>query len=176
MITPVFRPLADDETPLLERATLGNLNWCGERFTVPDLHTTTDFAHYTTVDPARGDFGIVATVEDAPVGVVWAVFLPSDSPGYGFIDDETPEISVWVDAPFRGQGIGRRLIRQMISEARERGLASLSLSVEQGNHAERLYSSEGFVHVDGREDAGVMVARLTSPPHRPGAPDGHAMD
>lgn len=83
---------------------------------------------------------------------------------------------MWVDAPFRGQGIGRRLIRQMISEARERGLASLSLSVEQGNHAERLYSSEGFVHVDGREDAGVMVARLTSPPHRPGAPDGHAMD
>ena len=53
MITPVFRPLADDETPLLERATLGNLNWCGERFTVSDLHTPTDFAHYTAVDPAR---------------------------------------------------------------------------------------------------------------------------
>ena len=76
MITPVFRPLADDETPLLERATLGNLNWCGERFTVSDLHTTTDFAHYTAVDPARGDFGVVATVDGAPVGVVRAVLLP----------------------------------------------------------------------------------------------------
>ncbi|WP_390899234.1 GNAT family N-acetyltransferase [Propionibacterium acidifaciens] len=96
---------------------------------------------------------------------------PARRPGYGFVDDATPpEVSVWVDAPFRGRGIGRRLTRQMIGEARERGLASLSLSVEQGNRAERPYSSEGFVPVDGREDAGVMVLGPARRPHRSGTP------
>ena len=37
MDTIRMRALAPDEVALLERATLGNMNWCGERFTLADV-------------------------------------------------------------------------------------------------------------------------------------------
>ena len=146
---------ADDR--LLRIATLGNVNWAGERFAVRDVVDRPEFAHYTRLDVARGDFGFVAEHDDTAVGVVWAVFLPAEDPGYGFIDGRTPEASLWIDAGMRGHGLGRRLLRLLKDEARRRGTLAVSLSVEEGNLAERLYESEGFRDVPGRESDGVMI-------------------
>ena len=55
-----MRALAPDEMALLEWATLGNMNWCGERFTLADVREKPEFAHYTRIVPERGDFGFVA--------------------------------------------------------------------------------------------------------------------
>ncbi len=155
-----LRPLRADERELLQTATLGNVNWCGERFTRHDVVARPEFSHYTHIDPARGDFGIVAESDDATVGVCWAQFLPADEPGFGFVAETTPEVSAWVSPAARGRGVGRRLMESLIVTARESGLERLSLSVEDGNVARRLYESLGFSPVAGREDEGVMLLRL----------------
>jgi ribosomal protein S18 acetylase RimI-like enzyme len=152
-----LRALGADDRPLLVTATLGNLNWVGERFTVQDVLSRPEFAHYVEVDLARGDFGVVAQDGDRATGVAWAVFLPDGDPGYGFVAPDVPEVSVWVDAACRGRGVGRRLLRELQAEAARRGLRAVSLSVEEGNRARDLYAALGFVPVPGREAGEVML-------------------
>ncbi len=154
------RPLSTADDPLLVRATLGNLNWSGPRFTETDVLGRPDFVHYTRLVPARGDFGLVAEDaqhEPAELGVAWALRLPPDDAGYGFVDADTPEVSLWVRDDVRGRGVGTLLLRRLQQVARDRGLARLSLSVEAGNPAVRLYTAAGFTPVRGREDDGVML-------------------
>lgn len=151
------RPLVPADEPLLAQATLGNLNWREHRFTERDVETRSDFRHYTQLVPERGDFGFIAERAGEPIGVVWAQFLPVDDPGYGFLDESTPEVSLWVREDSRGQGVGKVLLRRLQREAIDRGLARLSHSAEADNYAKRLYASEGFTEVAGREDDGVMV-------------------
>lgn len=151
------RPLTPADEPLLRVATLGNVNWAEERFSMRDVVDRREFCHYTRLDPARGDFGFTAELNGTTAGAVWAVLLPAEDAGYGFVDERTPELSLWVRAEARGRGVGRHLLRAQKCEARRRGRSGLSLSVEAGNVAEHLYQSEGFVRVRGRERDGVMI-------------------
>lgn len=157
MTNPATRLLTEADEPVLRVATLGNLNWAEERFTMRDLVDRREFAHYAALVSARGDFGFAAEQNGRTVGVVWVLFLPAEDAGYGFVSDETPELSLWVHAEARGQGVGRSLLRLAKIEARRRGIASVSLSVESGNFARHLYEGEGFRPVHGRERDGVMI-------------------
>ena len=67
-----FRSLGATDRALLTRATLGNLNWRPERFSVIDVHTRAELSHYALLDPHRGDFGWMAQTGTEAVGVVWA--------------------------------------------------------------------------------------------------------
>lgn len=172
----IFRPLTAEDGALLADAVLGNLNWCGPRFSAADVSEQPDFAHYADLVEERGDFGVVGmlalgdggetsesaesggeAVSAAAVGVVWAQYLGPDHPGYGYVDEDTPELSLWVRDGYRSQGIGRALMRVMKAEALRRGVRRISLSVEEGNYALTLYEEEGFVAVAGREAEGVML-------------------
>lgn len=56
--------------------------------------------------------------------------------------------SMRVDDRFRGAGVGRAILRHIVSEARRRGYASLWLETGTPDDfipAQRLYESEGFV-------------------------------
>ena len=160
MDTIRMRALAPDEVALLERATLGNMNWCGKRFTLADVRERPEFVHYTRIVPQRGDFGVLAERDGEVLGVAWAVFLPSSDPGYGFVDEHTPEVSLWVDGTVRGQGLGRTLLQALIRETVLLGIEQLSLSVETGNYAKTLYASERFEDAPGGEADGIMLRRL----------------
>lgn len=152
------RPLTVDDAALLERATLDNVNWREERFTLEDVRLRPELAHYTRLVPARGDFGVVLELDGRPAGLAWAVLLPRDDPGYGYVDEHTPELSLWVRSEHRGDGLGRRLLRSLLEEAARRRLAAVTLSVEERNTVARhLYEQEGFTPVAGREANGVMV-------------------
>lgn len=155
-----FRPLTPEDAPLLRAATLANVNWCGERFVEAEIDTNPHFARYCRLEPDRGDFGFVAERSRAPVGVVWLRFLPADEPGYGFVRAGVPELSLNVDAAHRGAGIGSSLLDAVIDEARRRGLAAISLSVEHGNAAaRRLYERYGFTAAHLPDD-GTLVLEL----------------
>lgn len=151
------RPLATTDDLLLVSATLDNLNWSEDRFTMDDVRERSDFHHYAKLVPQRGGLGLVAEDAGGVLAVAWALLLPADDPGYGFLDESTPEINLWVRAESRGRGVGRLLLRRLQQDAAIRGLQRLSLSVESGNYAKRLYESEGFRQVPGRERDGVMV-------------------
>lgn len=157
MLSYTYRMLTSQDTVLLEKATLGNINWCGERFTLTDVRNQPEFAHYTRLVTERGDLGIAAYQGEELAGIAWALYLPAEDPGYGFVDQNTPECSLWVAESHRGQGLGRKLLRALLIESERGGAAQMSLAVEEGNFARKLYLSEGFTPVLGREKDGVMV-------------------
>jgi len=126
---------------------------------VRDVMDHPEFAHYVVGWPQRSDCGVIAE-DEGPVGAAWFRLLPADDPGYGFVDAETPELSVGVVVPRRGQGIGSRLLSALIAQARNAGLPALSLSVESDNYARVLYERVGFQTVGAVGGSLTMLLRL----------------
>jgi GNAT superfamily N-acetyltransferase len=93
-----------------------------------------------------GDSGLIALVDGAPVGAAWLRCFPASDPGYGFVDERTPELSIAVLPAHRGKGIGSRLMERLLQ-----GVDSTSLSCDQANPSWRLYVRLGFEPLpDGR--------------------------
>lgn len=106
--------------------------------------------------------------DQRPIGAAWFRFLPADAPGYGFVDAETPEVSIGVVLPRRGQGIGALLLNALATRAREAGPATLGLSVESDNYARGLYERVGFQTPATRSPCScVFEVRLTELDHLP---------
>ena len=98
----------------------------------------------------RGDAGVVALGDGGrPVGAAWYRLFPPGEPGFGFVDERTPELSLGVLEEARRRGIGTRLLLLLLDRARDDGFQALSLSVEPDNPARRLYERYGFVRVGG---------------------------
>ncbi|WP_210478795.1 GNAT family N-acetyltransferase [Naasia sp. SYSU D00948] len=105
-----------------------------------------------------GDAGFVA--EDAtgePVAAGWYRVFSADRPGLGFVASGVPELILGVRPVWRAQGVGRSILQHLVRRAEADGHTRISLSVQRGNFAQRLYLSEGFVTVEQRADADVMV-------------------
>lgn len=135
---------AADRT-LLARATLDNVNWSGPRFTMSEVESTSELRHYYDGWSDAEDFGLVAeNGEGVAVGVVWLRCFTADDPGYGFVAETVHELSIWVSAEHRGRGVGGMLLHRVVEAARSRGASAISLSVEDGNSAARLYERHGF--------------------------------
>lgn len=102
------------------------------------------------------DFGFVAESGSQPIGAVWMRYFTATDDSYGFVDERTPELTLGVREGYRGKGVGRALLQAAQRSAPGR----LSLSVEDGNSAVRLYQSMGFEPV-GR--VGNSTTMLWSP-------------
>jgi ribosomal protein S18 acetylase RimI-like enzyme len=127
-------------------------------------------ANYIAGWPRDGDRGFVAVDEQGEqLGACWLRYRSPNDPGYGYLDAETPELTLAVTRDARGRGIGRALLRATAADAQTRGLTMLCLSVEHANRgASRLYRSEGWQIVTSETDADTMVLELTEKtPFRP---------
>ncbi|HEX9635059.1 MAG TPA: GNAT family N-acetyltransferase [Candidatus Limnocylindria bacterium] len=108
-----------------------------------------------------GDAGVIAEVAGEPVGAAWHRHFPAAQPGYGFVAERIPEISVGVEAAWRGRGIGRALLTALFDRARSEGIEALSLSVDANNApAVALYQSMGFRSAGGTPGNPTMLLRL----------------
>ena len=108
-----------------------------------------------------GDSALVAIDEFQPVGAAWYRLFERDEPGYGFVDERIPELTIAVVPSRRGKGLGRELLAKLLERARAEGYRELSLSVEPDNPAIRLYEDYGFTKVGERAGALVMRAELS---------------
>jgi len=109
-----------------------------------------------------GDTAVIAIHGGFPVGAAWFRVFSEDDPGYGFVDERTPELAIAVVPSKRGHGIGDELLKALLEKARAAGYTRLSLSVEPGNPARKLYERHGFAVVDEGPEAWTMVAELAS--------------
>lgn len=132
------RPLDATDAEILIEATLLNVNWCGPRFTRADVLNTPELAHYTRILDERGDFGHVLFDDTGWVSVVWLVFLYRSDPGYAYVADGIPELSLCTRPGHRGRGYGRQLLDRATRDAHSRDLDAVALSVEAENPARRL--------------------------------------
>jgi ribosomal protein S18 acetylase RimI-like enzyme len=107
-----------------------------------------------------GDAAVIEVERFRPVGAAWYRLFDAAEPGYGFVDEQTPELTVAVVPSCRGRGYGEELLSALIDEARAAGFARLSLSVEPDNPALHLYERHRFRTVAERGGALVMVAEL----------------
>jgi GNAT superfamily N-acetyltransferase len=107
------------------------------------------YAMYLAGWPRQGDYGLIAE-QDEPLGAAWYRTYTDASHGYGFISEGVPELSIAVIASRRHEGVGRRLLVDLIDASVAQGHAALSLSVNDGNLARGLYESVGFVYVEKR--------------------------
>ncbi len=105
-----------------------------------------------------GDVGVIAELDGQPVGAAWLRLLGRNCPGYGFIDERTPELSVAVAASRRGAGVGSRLLGGLLEAAAAVGYEAVSLSVEADNPALQLYERLGFRKV--AQTGGAWTMRL----------------
>ena len=109
----------------------------------------------------RGDTAVIALDRGFPVGAAWYRLFDRERPGYGFVDERTPELAIAVVPNARGKGVGTALLRALLERARADGYPSISLSVDRANAgAIGLYERYGFARVGEDDDSVIMLAPL----------------
>lgn len=108
------------------------------------------------------DLGFVAVggATGQPVGAAWLRLLDEAQRGYGFVDPQTPELTIAILPGFRGQGLGTALLQALMDEARTQYRA-ICLSVSRTNPAFHLYRRLGFEVACDRGSSIKMVCRWT---------------
>jgi L-amino acid N-acyltransferase YncA len=117
---------------------------------------------------------LVAVHSDAVVG--WASLSPwSERRAY----DGTAEVSIYIAEEWRGRGVGRRLLRELLRRASRAGLHTILARIAEGNPASRgLHASAGFESVGVMREVGfkfghhvdVEVMQLIFPARNPDRP------
>jgi GNAT superfamily N-acetyltransferase len=108
----------------------------------------------------EGDVAIIAHETGNRVGAAWLRLFPASEPGYGFVDEQTPELSVAVVPSRRRHGLGQELMDGLLAAARDAGHTAVSLSVEADSPAVAFYERNGFEHVGDSNGGVVMLRRL----------------
>lgn len=119
----------------------------------PDLPV----ARYVNGWGRAGDRGLIAW-ENGPVGAAWYRLFTSNAPGFGFVDERTPELTIAVVPSRRGTGLGGELMTALLDCARKDGFSAVSLSAEGG--MTKLYERHGFRPSEEKDGTVTMVAEL----------------
>ena len=110
----------------------------------------------------EGDVAVCSELDGRIVGVAWTRILGGKHPGYGHIDDKTPEIAIAVLPEYRGLGIGEELLTVLLYQSWCEDKDQVSLSVDKDNPARHLYERLGFTIVEERGADLLMVKTLAA--------------
>jgi GNAT superfamily N-acetyltransferase len=94
-------------------------------------------------------------------GAAWYRLFSDSERGYGFIDANTPEVSMAVVPSYRRQGVGRALLASLLVQAHLDDFLAVSLSVEEDNPARSLYERLGFESIAHSDNALTMMNRFS---------------
>ncbi len=120
-----------------------------------------DIAHYLQDFGTRAgdDAQLALDTDGQPVGAAWVRRMTAADPGYGYVADDIPELTMAVEARWRGRGIGRSLLETLLERH-----PRMSLSVDDENvGAASLYRSVGFVPITSVSGSTTMAIGLDPP-------------
>jgi GNAT superfamily N-acetyltransferase len=118
---------------------------------VSKLDTDIPLSRYVDGWGRPGDTALVAIEGGHRVGAAWYRLFRAGAPGFAFIDETTPELTVAVVPGRRGEGIGQELVRGLVERARADGHPALSASVEKNHPELHLFEHAGFETVGETE-------------------------
>ena len=144
-----IRPATKDDVQFLKKMLYEAARWNPDwpREPIEEVLANPVLVRYHQSWGREGDGGVVAEVDAA----AWYRLFTAEDPGYGFVDDKIPELSIAVVPLHRRKGIGEALLRSCMVQAREEGFQALSLSVAVHNRSRMMYERAGFEPV--REEA-----------------------
>ena len=112
--------------------------------------------YYENFGSGEADYCLVADEGGKPVGAVWTRIMND----YGHVDDETPSFAISLYKEYRGQGIGTKLMYEMLNLLRKNDYKKASLAVQKANYAVKMYKKVGFETVDENEEEYIMFCKL----------------
>ena len=112
--------------------------------------------YYDGFGSGEADFCIVADDEGKVIGAIWTRIMND----YGHVDEETPSFAISLYKEYRGQGIGTKLMKEMLYLLKEKGYKRASLTVQKANYAVKMYENVGFKTVDENDEEYIMVCEL----------------
>ena len=105
-----------------------------------------------------GDDGVVALEGPHAYGAAWFRLFTAGEPGFGFVDEQTPELTIAVVPSRRGKGAGTELLQALLDRARADGYGAISLSTDKEQAG--FYERFGFEQVAETPHAVTMRVRL----------------
>ena len=122
-----IRPVMPEDLPFLRKMMYEAARWNPDwpREPIEEVLADPIMLRYHQGWGRRGDGGVVAEIDGEPVGAAWYRLFEEDKPGYGFVDEKTPELSIAVVPLHRRKGIGEAVLRSCMVQAREEGFQAL---------------------------------------------------
>jgi ribosomal protein S18 acetylase RimI-like enzyme len=166
-IEPIIRELRVDDYPFLEDF-LYEAIYVHEGDAIPDktIIFYPELYSYIKDFGREHDLGFIIKANHKPVGAIWTRLFSAEQSGYGFVDIETPELSMAINTDFRNQGFGRQLLEKMFFKLQDSGYKQVSLSVDKRNFAYQLYQKMGFQEHQIEGNTVVMVKDLSYLPQK----------
>ncbi|MBE6015885.1 MAG: GNAT family N-acetyltransferase [Lachnospiraceae bacterium] len=150
-----IRPLRSDETDLL-KDFLYEAIFIPEGVEAPprDIIERPELRiYYEDFGLGPADLALVAEEDGKVVGAVWTKIMND----YGHLSDGVPSFAISLYKDYRGQGIGTKLMQEMLDCLSAHGFKKASLAVQKANYAVRMYEKVGFRIVDENEEEYIMV-------------------
>ena len=125
-----------------------------------ELLNTDELRKYHQNWGRNGDKALIAVDNKGgtPLGAVWYRLFSSEERGYGYVNENIPELGIAVVKEVRGKGLGTKLMNSIIEEARSNGYKALSLSVDAANtNAVNLYRKLGFIELRKEKNSISML-------------------
>ncbi len=156
-----IRPIQRDEIPVLQDFLFEAIFQRDERNPLPrEVIEKPEIKVFIEDFGRKDDLCLVALAGEKIIGAVWTRILAGPVKGFGNIDGHTPEFAISLYKAYRGQGIGTRLMLNMLELLREKGYKKASLAVQKDNYAVKMYRAVGFSVVAETDEEYIMVCAL----------------
>lgn len=107
------------------------------------------------------DRALIGTIAEQPVGCICGRIFFASNPGYGFVDEFTPELCIGLVKEYQGKGIGKQLMEAIFEVYKKAGVKQVSLSVEKDHpNALRLYKRIGFSILEDTDAGWTMIRQV----------------
>lgn len=107
------------------------------------------------------DVCLVAELDGILIGAIWSRIFAASDKSYGYVDGDTPELSMSVLKRYRNLGIGKNLLARMMTTLKRLGCKQVSLSVDRTNYAFTLYQKTGFDVLKSSGKSVIMIKKIS---------------